>query len=195
MKKYILILLIFASRTTWADNFGFNLATGFPYLSTFGINYLHSSKMISADLSYNSLSFTSSLVTVSMTKPELSVKWHPFSGSFYLGVGLGQQTLSSKASDSISGQPIEVSIAVNSTTATAQVGWMWGIDDAGFFGGIDFGYQSPSGAKSTTTTTASAAIQATAEYQTLITDTNDQARKFGEIPFVIITGLRLGYLF
>lgn len=175
--------------------FGFNVGVGFPYLAMVGINYVHSSGFISAELGLNSLNIKASEVTVTMKKTELSLKWHPFAGSFYLGAGFGNQSLSGTSKETISSQSVEAKIEITSNTLTPQIGWMWGISDGGFFGGIDFGFQSPSGVKSTLTTNADPAVKATADYQKLEADVRDQGKKLGEIGIPTMTLIRLGYLF
>lgn len=176
-------------------SFGFNVGTGLPYLSQAGLNYAHSSGMFSAEIGYGAFNLSVDDVGVSLTKTELSLRWHPFAGAFYLGAGIGQQTLSSKATDTISGQSIEAKLDVTSSVLTPQMGWQWGVADRGFWVGLDFGMQSPSGAKSTLTTNADSTIQATAEYQKMKTDTEDQGQKFGEASLPVFSFLRLGYLF
>ena len=72
---------------------------------------------------------------------------------------------------------------------------MWGVSDGGLFGGIDFGFQSPSGVSSTLSSNADALVKATAEYQNLEADIRDQGKKLGEISIPTLTLFRLGYLF
>jgi hypothetical protein len=175
--------------------FGFNVGIGFPYLTMAGLNYVHSSGLFSVELGYNKLNLTSNDVSIGMTKTEASVRWHPFFGSFYVGLGLGNQSLSGTSKETISGQSVEAKIEITSKTMTPQIGWMWGAGDGGFFGGIDFGFQSPSGATSTLTTNADAAVKATADYQKLEADVRDQGKKLGEIGIPTMTLVRLGYLF
>jgi hypothetical protein len=90
---------------------------------------------------------------------------------------------------------IESKVEVKSNVLTTQAGWMWGMANGGLFFGIDFGFQNPSGAKTTITTNADTAIEATTDYQTLLTDTAEQANKYGNTGFATFTFFRLGYLF
>lgn len=175
--------------------FGLNLGVGVPYLTQVGLNYLHSSNMFSVELGYSALNATLSDVTVGLNKTELSVRWHPFMGAFYLGVGFGQSTMSGKSKDTINGQSVEAKVEIKSSTMTPQIGWMWGVADGGFFFGMDIGIQNPSGVKSTFTTNADLAAQATADYKKLEEDTRDQADKLGETAIPLVTLLRFGYLF
>lgn len=175
--------------------YGLNVGVGVPYLTQVGLNYLHSSNMFSAEIAYDALNMTIDDVSVGLNKTELSARWHPFMGAFYLGIGLGKQAMTGKAKDTINGQSVEVKVDITSSTLTPQVGWMWGIADGGFFFGVDFGFQSPSGVKSTFTTNADVAAKATAEYKELEKDALDKADKLGKTGIPTFTLLRFGYLF
>lgn len=198
MKLLLITLFTLTSSLASAAGgsmFGFNAGFGLPYLSQFGVNYVHSSHQFSAELSYNTFGISVGSVGVGMSKAEVSLRWHPFGGSYFVGAGLGKQTMYAKGTEIISGQSVETKIDVSSNALTPMMGWMWGMGDGGFYAGLDFGFQNPSGAVATITTNADASIQATPEYQQLITETADQSKKYGETGFVTLTFLRLGYLF
>lgn len=192
------LFLSLIGSQVWAaggNMFGFNLGFGLPYVQQAGLNYVHSSNRFSMELGYNNFSLDVGSVGVGLTKPELSLRWHPFAGSFYLGLGLGQMTMYAKSTQLISTEIVESKIEVSATTMTGQLGWMWGMSDGGFFGGMEFGFQSPSSPTSTATTSASASVTGTAEYQQMISDIDEQAKKYGETGFATMTLLRIGYLF
>jgi hypothetical protein len=178
-----------------AGGFGFNGSFGMPFTSNYGLNYIHSSNKFSAELSMGNIGVTVDTVSVSLKKTELALNWHPFAGSFFLGVGIGTQTLSAKATQTISSQSIEAKVDVTSAITSARMGWLWGAGDGGFFGGMDFGYQTPSSTKTTLTTNADATITSTAEYATLESDTQKQGNDFGKVGLPLFTFLRIGYLF
>lgn len=195
MKRILLAFaMLFASKTL-AGGVGFSVATGLPYLSQANLIYMTSSNSMSFDLAYNNLSVSVGSVTVSATTPEFVAKWHPFQGSFYLGVGYGNQTLKSKSTETISGQSAEASVEVKSTALTPHLGWMWGAANGGFFMGMDFGMQNNSGAQTTVTTNASPSVQSTPEYQQMVDDAKKQGKTYGETGFVTMTFLRIGWLF
>ncbi len=203
MKKYIIIAISLFSLSSFAEGggggggnlFGFNVGFGFPYLSQAGLNYVHSSKMFSAQIGLNSVTVKTDDVDVDLSRVDVSLRWHPFSGSFFIGAAVGKQTLVATKEDSISGDAVSVEAKVTSNTLTPEVGWMWGSSSSGFFLGLDLGYEMPSGAKTTFTTTASSAVQATSDYQDLNDDVVAKGNKFGETAFPVVTFLRVGYLF
>lgn len=195
MKSIVVVLFALLLSPLANASIGFNAGAGLPYLSQFGLNYVSASKMFSAEAGYGNFNISISDVGVDLTKMQLSLRYHPWMGSFYVGVGVGQETFTSKGSDTISGQTVNAEIKVTATTVAPQLGWMWGMADGGLWAGIDFEMVSPSGASSTTTTNADASVQATASYQQLINDTNDQAKKYGEASYTALTFLRVGYLF
>ncbi len=189
LSKVIFAALILSGSVSFAgggSHFGFNAGTGIPYTTQFGINYVGDSNTFSAELSYNTITITSGLSSASLTKPEFMMKWHPFSGAFFLGLGLGQQTLTGSATDSATGQKAKVEVV--SKTLTPTIGWMWGVVDGGLFGGLDFGMQSPSGAETTITSILPSTNQA---YQDAVKQGND----LGSTGFPVFTLLRVGYLF
>lgn len=189
--KLVLTLIVFSTFGSLASaasgsSFGFNLGGGFPYTSQFGLNYVVTSGF-SMELGYNSVTISSGTASGSLTKPELVLKWHPFSGSFFLGLGLGQESLSVSATDVLTS--LTAKATVSALTVTPSLGWMWGMGDKGLFVGVDMGFQSPSGAS--TTVEAPGLTSADQAYQ----DAEKAANDFGTIALPVFTMLRLGYLF
>lgn len=185
-------LVIFVSTLLFASigsakggGFGFNFGIGLPFLSQAGLNYVMSDKL-SFGLSYNQLKLDSGLASVSLTLPEASINWHPFSGSFFLGLGYGSQSFLAKATETTTGESVE--IKVDSTAAIGKLGWMWGASDGGLWFGIDMSVISPSGAKTTITTIVP-------ETDKAYIDAKEQSTKFGNSSYSNLTFFRLGYLF
>lgn len=165
---------------------GLSLGSGIPFLSQAGIHYFFNDKFALYG-GYNNLSITAGTASASLTMPELSLQFHPFSGSFFVGLGAGTETLSTKASDATTG--LEAKIDVTATTAIAKLGWMWGASDGGLWFGMDFSYISPSGSKQTITAPGLSVTD-----QAYI-DALDAAKKFGETAYSNFTFFKLGYLF
>lgn len=182
-------VLLLAASLTFATNaqaaFGINAGTGIPYLSQVGLDWTLASKTWGFQFEYNILSLSTGLASASLTKPEIMAKWHPMQGSFFLGLGIGQQVLSSKATDATTGQTAEVS--VTSMALTPTLGWMWGSGDGGLWFGLDFGMVMPSGATVTITSALPDTNQA-------YIDARNQGRTLGETQYTAF-GLKLGYLF
>lgn len=194
MNKIILMLslvtinLVLASSSLAAGKGGWGLSAGIgvPYLSQAGVNYQMSDKF-GLYLGYNLLDVTAGTAKATLSMPELTFNYHPFAGSFFVGLGVGQENLKTTATDALSGN--QASIEVSAMTMLAKLGWMWGISDGGFWFGIDMAYIKPSSPQQTITapgvpTTNQAYLDAV-----------DAAEKFGNTAYTNITFARLGYIF
>ena len=184
IRALFLFFTIFTCSQSFAG-FGVNVGAGFPYVTSGGINYMISDQW-SAELSYNMLSIDVDLASVSMTKPEVAIKWHPFSGSFFVGLGLGQLSLEATGKDLTTS--LTATVKITAMTLTTSMGWLWGFSDGGFFGGLDFGYQSPMSPETTITSDLPTTDEA---YK----DAVEQGDKLGETGIPLFTFLRIGYLF
>lgn len=188
MKKLLVIMAacftLLVSQNAKAE-IGINAGFGIPFVSQYGLNATFGPKW-SANIGYNSLDITSSDADVKLTMPEVVVNWHPFSGAFFIGLGLGSEKLEVSASNAAGSASAEVT----ATTTIAKLGWMWGKADGGFWFGMDISFISPSGGEVDIKTTG-AVTTASEEYQ----EAKDAAEKFGETAYTNITFARLGYLF
>lgn len=181
-----LAVFCFSLKGYGTTGFGVSGGIGLPYITQFGVDY-QLNEMFSAHFNYNNLDLSVDTAKLKLTMPELLVFFHPFSGSFFIGGGLGQETLKSSARDATTN--LEASIEVKASTTIIKTGWMWGMDDGGFWGGIDYSYIMPSGASSTIT--APGVPTTSKEYQ----DAVDAADKFGKTAYGNITFLKIGYIF
>lgn len=184
LKFFALVFTVMVSSIAHAD-LGVSAGVGLPFTSMFAVNYT-AGKKFTIDLSYNSFSIAVGGASVSLTKPELNLKFHPFEGSFFLGVGIGQFTMSAKGTDADTGQTATVS--VTSLALTPNLGWMWGVANGGFWMGLDVGYQMP---QSPTTTIESALPTSSQQYR----DAVDAANTYGSTSLLTMSFLRLGWLF
>ena len=185
-KSFLIVAVICLTPSLWAGSFGLNVGLGAPYLTQFGVNYVSASNKYSADINYGTITLNSGLSKASLSKPEVNLKWHPFAGAFFLGLGIGQQTLSAEATDVVTGQTAKVE--VTSIAVTPNLGFMWGLKNQGFFIGIDAGFQNP---LSPSTTITSALPTTDPAY----IDAETQAKDLGETAFPVFTFVRIGYLF
>ena len=185
------VFAVFLSTSAYAQEetesgFGVNVGIGLPYLGQVGANYTFSSQLrISAV--YNILDLTIDEAEAKLVMPEIFVTYHPFSGSFFLGAGLGREKLEVTATEN--GGTNQVRAEVTATTAIAKLGWMWGAQDKGFWFGVDLAYIIPMNAKNTLT--APGVPTTDPNYQDVV-DAMDQ---FGETAYFNITIARLGYIF
>lgn len=168
------------------SSWGVSAGLGVPFLTQLGASYINSSSLWSAELLYHSFSLTIASVTLKASKPEGIVRWHPFRGAFFLGLGLGQQTLSAEAFDL--GASSNIKVSLTSFASTPYLGWMWGLANRGFYTCIEFGAQISSDSKTSITTSL------TSNNQTYI-DTVEQSNKYGNLTLPVMTLLRIGYLF
>lgn len=185
MKKIILSMVICLMVSMNAKSeVGINAALGVPFVTQYGVN-LTMGPMWSADISYNNLSYTLGTASVDLTMPALMLNWHPMSGAFYIGLGVGQETLNVKSSES----GVTAEGEVTSSTTIAKIGWMWGKANGGFWFGMDLAYVSPSGGDPDFTVTGGTA---TAEQ---VEDVEDSLDTFSETAYTNVTFARFGYLF
>ena len=175
--------------------FAFNVGLGAPYLIQAGLEYSHSSRQFSAEVGYNQLKYTFEDVDIALTKPELSLRWHPAEGAFFVGAGVGQMDLDLGVTGTVSAQTVNIDVNFKAMTVTPKIGWLWGYSGGGFFGGLDLGLQVPLSTSSSLTTNADPLLQAQPEFQQLRNDVEDVEKLLGKTSLPVVTVLRLGYLF
>ena len=183
--KKILIAMVFMGSAAHAS-VGVYVGAGVPFLGQAGLNY-KMSDTFSFSAGYNMLDLSSGDASVVLSMPELMVNYHPFSGSFFLGAGVGQNNLEVSATELTTGYKAEAE--VSSLATIVKAGWMWGIDDGGFWFGVDTAFISPS--SSDITITAPNLAKTSQEYK----DVEEAAEKYGETAFPNVTFARIGYLF
>ena len=157
-----------ASSTT---GFGISAGAGIPFLGQVGANYKFSDNL-SFYAGYNILSLDVDSAKAELTMPEVGVFYHPFSGSFFLGLGVGQESLEVSATDATTNQ--EVKAEVDALTGIAKLGWMWGVTNGVFWFGVDLAYIQPF--NSDVTITAPGVPTTDPDYQDVV----DAADRFGE---------------
>jgi hypothetical protein len=168
------------------SGFGLNVGIGLPYVGQAGVNYKYSSSL-SFSAEYNMLSISTGSASAKLTMPEVMVNYHPFDASFFIGAGVGQESLEVKATESTSNS--EAQINVDAMTAIAKLGWMWGIVDKGFWFGIDLSYIMPLSPK------RSVSAPGVSPTDPNYLDAIDAADKFGKTSYINITFARIGYIF
>ncbi len=125
---------------------------------------------------------------------DVRLRVHPFRGSFFLGVALGNQTLTGTRSDLILGTPQTTSVSVSESTLTPHLGWRW-FYKSGFVWGMDLGVQLPQKTTTTLTSTASSLQQAAAQYAGLQNDLNKVSEDIGKQVLPMFTMLHFGWMF
>lgn len=173
--------------------FGFHAALGFPHPISYGLNYVHPNKLLSAEVSTGSYSMTVDSVRAKIQNTEGALRYHPFAGSFFLGALFGTQRITGDKTDSTYG--FTGSAEVKSNYLTPHLGWIWGQAGSGVFASFAIGYQSPSNVTTAFSSDASAAQQLTTEYQDLQTKVRDNAEKLGKMGLPYLGLFKIGYLF
>lgn len=187
MKRLLILFLssIVFIPQAWAG-VGPHIGFGVPYVTQFGVDFtLGNNFTLSAGM--NSIGIEIDEVDVNLDLKEVGVKWHPFAGAFFVGAGVGMQTLSAEAEEELTGAT--ASVDVDSTVGIAKLGWMWGKADGGLWFGIDVAYIVPTGGS--VDVKADGLDESDEEFQ----DTQDAGELFAETSYLNITLARLGYLF
>lgn len=176
--------------------FGLHAGLSVPHPINYGLNYVHSSRLFSVEVSTGSFGITISDVKAKIENTEMGLRYHPFSGSFFVGALLGTQKISGEktATYGIYGSAT-AKAEIKSTYVTPHLGWMWGGGSSGFFANFEIGVQSPSGVTTDISSDAPTAAQQTPEYIQNAKDVRDQAEKIGKSTMPYITVLKFGYLF
>ncbi|MBX2987668.1 MAG: hypothetical protein KF802_07200 [Bdellovibrionaceae bacterium] len=77
------------SRSSGEHFFGLHAAVGLPHPINYGLIYVHSSRLFSADFGTGSYKFTVDGVNAKIDNTEVALRWHPWAGSFFLGAAVG----------------------------------------------------------------------------------------------------------
>lgn len=139
----------------------------------------------------------------------VTARWFPFSGSFFLGLGYGKHEIEANAEVEVpvtaAGQTVNVPVTaefeIEASTLIPHLGWFatW---DSGFTLGTEFGIVVPSGSDSTLKPTTTAeyeqyliAASATQKYRDAQKDAEDFGKQIGDTTLPYWNILRIGWLF
>ncbi|MBX2986282.1 MAG: hypothetical protein KF802_00150 [Bdellovibrionaceae bacterium] len=175
-----------AQAASGKGGFGFNVGMGLPYTQQAGLNYQFSERFGVA-VGYNLFDFSIDKSGLKLSMPELMFNYHPFAGSFFIGLGAGQEKLEVVSTDTVANKSLK--IEVSAMTTILKTGWMWGLANGGFWFGMDVAYVKPGSSDPTVTSTGFTPT----DQQYL--DAIDAAKKFGETAYTNITFARLGWIF
>lgn len=187
----------------WRVGPTFNVALIPP---TFGIDVMYKNSF-SGGFHMGPFRYKSEKVDVKFNSWDVVGRWHPWMGSFFVGLGYVSQSLDLEASekmDSGANQKVKTTLKVGVTTnyLMPHLGWM-SVWDSGFTLGFEIGYKMHS-SHSTDKLKASfdgatagqvAAVISSSDYKKLEKDVNDVADQFGEKSIPYINFLKIGYLF
>lgn len=148
-------------------------------------------------------------VSGSILSPNVHLRWHPFGGAFFLGTAMGYQNISGSTTQDIAitspitaNVPTTVELSLKNLFLTPHLGWLWGMNSSGMFGGLEFGVQrpfSPSSELSISVTDPTYAayvsdIQATSQYQRAVSDVEGAIDRLGRISLPYFA-MRIGWMF
>lgn len=185
MKKILLSMVVCLIMTTNAKaEVGFNIGLGIPFVNQYGVNLTMGPKW-SADVSYNKLNLSTGISSVKLTMPALMLNFHPMSGAFFIGLGVGQETLVTEARE----DGVSLKGELSTMTTIAKLGWMWGKANGGFWFGMDLAFISPSGDEGDITVSGGVADAEDLE------DVQDALDQFGSTSYTNITFAKFGWLF
>lgn len=198
--------------------FGFHGDVNVPHILNYGLDYWHSSKYFSVALNaggykVNNVAKSNDLpngANVKISNQEAVLRYHPFAGSFYLGLGFGKHEINVDAN-----RQIQVTSPVSGTADVAisdkikanyflpHVGWLWKTSFGMTFG-MDLGYLSPSGpsvelnTKITNISNPAVTedmVKNTDDYKKAYQEVVDNSEKYGKMGLPYWTVIRLGYMF
>lgn len=173
---------------------GLHAALGLPHPMTFGMDYITAGKMFSFSAIGGGFSREIEEVTVGIRNLEFQFRYHPFSGSFYAGAGLGSHQITAKKKETITAVEVEAEVTVKASYVTPQIGWLW-VWDSGLQMGFHFGYLSPRSVTTDLKTNADSTIQATNEYKNLEKDVKKQGNDIGDTALPVVSLLHIGWMF
>lgn len=179
-----------------------------PHIVNFGLDTLMFQKY---GVSINRGSVTRNIngVDVSMVHTDLRLRYHPWGGSFFGGVALGQHIMTGEKSKDISvtsnGTTTKVSANVKLTAKAnyiaPHIGW-FAVWEPGFTMGMDLGWLVPVSPRTTVDDSygnlpagAEEALKNTAEYTKLRSDLDDSVQSYAKKSLPFLTMIRLGWMF
>lgn len=119
----------------------------------------------------------------------LAARIFPWQGRFYVGAALGSRKFFARATDSFTSERIEVE--VKSTYLAPEIGWRF-VWDAGFFMGIDLGYQIVLSPDTTLTLPPGGDAVVNAQDKKDVEDIGDE---IGKVGLPIVSLVQLGWYF
>src|SRR3989344_2637092 len=199
-------------------HFGVHADLNLPHILNYGVDYWHASRWFSGAINFGGYSLnglakgtdTPNGVDLKFANQELMLRFHPFRGSFYAGLGYGSHTIDVKTQRTISvttpvpgSADVEILDVIKANYLLPHVGWIW-TWPFGLTLGMDVGYLSPINPSVDLTTTISnisnplitqSDIEATTEYQNARSEIIDQSEKVGKTGLPYWTMFRIGFLF
>lgn len=209
MKKLLLILSVVISTagfgaSTKTKKLAVTGLVTIPHVANLGVDYRLGSKIsLGVTGGYVGVNFSSNGYPFSITTANIEgrLRLHPFSGAFFVGVGVGTRNMTAEAKGDVTSSGITVNVTghceISNGYIIPHLGWFRTAAN-GFTLGFEMGAYVPHSPNSAVTLTSDnpliALVQSTQGYQDLQTSSqnfsNDMASKL--LPYV---ALRLGWAF
>ncbi len=171
------------------------VSLSFPRVTEYSLEFKSGNGMFSTALTTGGFSFKpDSKTKAGFSNFELRGRWHPFMGTFFVGMGFGSQFIKVQATDSISSNNVTLDLDIASSYSLPHIGWLK-VYDFGLTFGFDIGLIVPSGVKTKLTSNASDPIKATSDYKKLEDDAVSSGDKLGRVSLPYMTLFKVGWLF
>lgn len=187
--------------TTWPRNlWGVYGGIGLPHGLSGGLEFLHQSKRWSTAIEFGAFGYKpddedkDSKDEFGLGSFEVTGRYHPTAGSFYVAASLGKQGVFARRTQTFLSEEVTPEVTLDNTFASPKFGWFWQ-----FNSGINFGVELGAQVPLTTDVkikdgTTNPLILNDPEYIKIKKDVNDLAERLGKqvLPVALV---RFGYAF
>lgn len=188
--------------------FGFTGALEFPHVINVGFDTL-TQKKYGVSLNYGNITRNVGGVDVGMRHADVRFRYHPWEGSFFGGIALGQHMLTGEKTKDVklsyAGSdhlvPTKVKVKAQANYVAPHIGW-FAVWDPGFTIGMDIGWLVPMNATSSVDVSASnlpagaqQELEKDAEYTKAKADVEDAAEGGAKKSLPFISMIRVGWMF
>ena len=198
------------SNDSMPENFriGVTGALEFPHVINYALDSLMFQKY-GLSINRGSLSRNVNGIEVSMVHTDVRFRYHPWGGSFFGGIALGQHIITGEKSRDITTTYNGASKSVNATVkvtaksnyVTPHIGWFT-IWEPGFTMGLDLGWLFPVSPKTAIDDSYTGlpaggeeTFRATPEYAKLKSDIDDTVQSYAKKSLPFVTMIRIGWMF
>lgn len=181
--------------------FGLHIGLGFPQVLGVGLNYFSPDRTWGLNLTMGGFNYdkaksgTDPEIQLRYGNTNLSGRYHPFAGAFYVGAGIGSHRATIEAKETYAGQQVTAVATLTGNFIAPHVGWLW-LTDFGLTISTEIGAQIGFSAKTTIDEgTTNAVVLNDANYLKNKKDIEDQGKQIFNSTLPYLTLIRLGYVF
>jgi hypothetical protein len=194
----------------WKDfHIGPTVQIGFPHPITYGVEAMFA-KVVSFGFSTGKYEVTQiDKANIDIKSWDVFARWHPLAGSFFLGLGYGNQEIDGRFEDDVDltlngfprTVPVRVDAEIKSKYFSPRIGW-FAVYESGFTMGFEIGAQIPVSPDTSVTATIpgasaleEAAVKSTDDYKDVKKQADDAVKILGKRTIPYLTMLKMGWLF